>query len=280
MLGTHFYNKSTDKVIIAFGTLFNNIQLKTIDPSGNISQVQKVPLAYGPKQKFLSRIEQNDQERKTSITIPRIYFETTGITYDDSRQLPPCKQLIDVKQGDGTVVQSIIVPAAYNLDFELGIIAKSQTDAHQILEQILPYFRPSFNVSIKFIPDVDEATRDVPFELNSITYEDSWDGSFSDRRQIIYVLRFTAKTYYFGPKIDTSIIRKAIVKQYSASYRESPSRYREYSVTPKALTDTTSDPSGPDAGAPDGVIDSFDDDALVLGDDFGFNEMVTFVEDV
>lgn len=281
MLGTHFYNKCTDKVIIAFGTLFNNIKLKTFDPStGDTLRVQKVPLAYGPKQKFLARLEQNDQARKTSITLPRIYFETTGITYDPTRTLTPCKKLVDVKQGDGTVVQSVIVPVPYNLDFELGIIAKSQTDAHQILEQILPYFRPSFNVTIKFIPEIEEATRDIPFELNNITYEDSWDGSFSDRRQIIYVLRFTAKTYYFGPKIDTSVIREAIVKQYAASDRDSPGRYREYSVTPKALTDTTSDPNGPNAGEPDGVIDSFDDDALMPGDDFGFNEMVTFAEDV
>ena len=280
MLGTHFYNKSTDKVIIAFGTLFNNIKLKTTDPSGGVVQVQKVPLAYGPKQKFLARLEENQSSRKTSITLPRIYFETTGISYDSARKLTPCKQLVDVKQDDGTVLQTQFVPVPYNISFELGVIAKSQTDVHQILEQILPFFQPSFNVTIKFMPDLEEAKRDIPIVLDGISYDDTWDGNFKQRRQIIYVLRFTAKSYYYGPKQDSSLIREAITREYTSTNLEAPGRYREYSVTPKAMTDTTSDPNGPNAGEPDGVIDSFDDDALMPGDDFGFNELVTFAEDV
>lgn len=280
MLGTHFYNKSTNKVIVAFGTVFNNIQLKTEDPDGTVITVQKVPLAYGPKQKFLSRLEQNTQTRKTSITLPRLYFEMTGISYDPTRHLTPCKQLTEVKQDDGTSINIQYVPVPYNLSFEAGIIAKSQTDALQILEQILPFFQPSLNVSVKFVPGMQEAIRDVPINLDSISYDDTWDGDFKERRYITYTLFFTVKSYYYGPKSDSAIIRNAIIKEYATTNIETPGRYRQYSVTPKALTDTTSDPSGPDAGAPDGVIDSFDDNALTGDDDFGFNEIVTFSEDV
>ena len=280
MLGTHFYNKSTNKVIVAFGTIFNNIKLKTEDPNGSVVTVQKVPLAYGPKQKFLARLEQNNQNRKTAITLPRLYFEMTGISYDSSRKLTPCKQITEIKQDDGTSIQTQYVPVPYNLSFEAGIIAKSQTDALQILEQILPFFQPSFNVTIKFVPDMQEAKRDIPIVLDSITYDDTWEGDFKDRRYIVYTLFFTAKSYYYGPKTDSAIIREAITKEYTSTNLESPGRYRQYSVTPKALTDTTSDPNGPDAGAPDGVIDSFDNDALTGDDDFGFNEIVTFAEDV
>lgn len=280
MLGTHFYNKSTNKVIVAFGTIFNNIKLKTEDPNGSVITVQKVPLAYGPKQKFLARLEQNNQNRKTAITLPRLYFEMTGISYDSSRKLTPCKQITEIKQDDGTSIQTQYVPVPYNLTFEAGIIAKSQTDALQILEQILPFFQPSFNVTIKFVPDMQEAKRDIPIVLDSITYDDTWEGDFKDRRYIVYTLFFTAKSYYYGPKTDSSVIREAITKEYTSTNLESPGRYRQYSVTPKALTDTTSDPNGPDAGAPDGVIDSFDNDALTGDDDFGFNEIVTFAEDV
>ena len=280
MLGTHFYNKSTNKVIVAFGTIFNNIKLKTEDPNGSVVTVQKVPLAYGPKQKFLARLEQNNQNRKTAITLPRLYFEMTGISYDSSRKLTPCKQITEIKQDDGTSIQTQYVPVPYNLTFETGIIAKSQTDALQILEQILPFFQPSFNVTIKFVPDMQEAKRDIPIVLDGITYDDTWEGDFKDRRYIVYTLFFTAKSYYYGPKTDSSVIREAITKEYTSTNLESPGRYRQYSVTPKALTDTTSDPNGPDAGAPDGVIDSFDNDALTGDDDFGFNEIVTFAEDV
>ena len=280
MLGTHFYNKSTNKVIVAFGTIFNNIKLKTEDPNGSVVTVQKVPLAYGPKQKFLARLEQNNQNRKTAITLPRLYFEMTGISYDSSRKLTPCKQITEIKQDDGTSIQTQYVPVPYNLTFEAGIIAKSQTDALQILEQILPFFQPSFNVTIKFVPDMQEAKRDIPIVLDSITYDDTWEGDFKDRRYIVYTLFFTAKSYYYGPKTDSAIIREAITKEYTSTNLESPGRYRQYSVTPKALTDTTSDPNGPDAGAPDGVIDSFDNDALTVFVDFGFNEIVTFAEDV
>jgi len=271
MLGSHFYNESTRKIIVAFGTLFNNITLKTTEPAtGKVIQVQKVPLAYGPKQKFIARLEQySNKQRKTSITLPRIYFEMTGISYDSSRKLSPIQKYTEVITGDGTKIKTQYVPVPYNLGFELGIIAKSQNDALQIVEQILPFFQPSFNVTINMITDMDEK-RDVPFVLDNITYEDTWDESFLDRRYITYVMFFTAKTYFYGPSTQSALIREAITKEYPTTDIVTPGRYRQYSVTPKAKEDNNED----------GVIDTLDDALVEPGDDFGFNELVTFAEDL
>ena len=156
MLGVQFYNEAIRKTVISFGTLFNNIELKkTID--GQTIEVEKVPLAYGPKQKFLYRLEGNASDgRKVAITLPRIYFEMVGVDYDGARKTAATQKYRTTIDDNGNEVRTQYVPVPYNISFELGIISKSQDDGLQILEQILPYFQPSFNMSIKFIPDMDE----------------------------------------------------------------------------------------------------------------------------
>ena len=152
MLGSHFYNEIIRRNIIGFGTLFNNITLKKVDPSDNsVLEEEKVPLAYGPKAKFLTRLEQNpDVSRKIAITLPRLYFEMTGIGYDAQRKTSPVQKYRTIIQDDGTEVKEQYVPVPYNIEFELGIIAKSQDDGLQILEQILPYFQPAFNICLLY----------------------------------------------------------------------------------------------------------------------------------
>ena len=189
MLGSHFYNQIVRKNIIAFGTLFNNIEMKSTDPSdGTVLETTKVPLAYGPKQKFLVRLEENNSNRKVSITLPRLYFEMTGIDYDPSRKTSPIQKYKTVIDDNGDEVRVQYVPVPYNLSFELGVIAKSQDDALQITEQILPYFQPSFSVTLNMIPDMNEK-KDIAIVLNNVSYEDQWDDSFYERRYIIYTLK-------------------------------------------------------------------------------------------
>ena len=145
MLGSHFYNQIVRKNIIAFGTLFNNIVLKSTDPSdGTVLEEMKVPLAYGPKQKFIVRLEENASNSKVAITLPRLYFEMTSIDYDSTRKTSPIQKYKTIINDNGGEVRVQYVPVPYNLSFELGVIAKSQDDALQITEQILPYFQPSF----------------------------------------------------------------------------------------------------------------------------------------
>jgi hypothetical protein len=262
MLGSHFYNEIIRKNIIAFGTLFNNIEIKKIDPSnGNVIEVEKVPLAYGPKQKFLTRLEQNpDVGRKVAITLPRLYFEMTGISYDNTRKTSPIQKYRNIVDNDGTEVRVQYVPVPYNIEFELGIIAKSSDDGLQILEQILPYFQPSFNITINMIPDMNEK-RDVAIVLNNINHEDDWDDSFLDRRSITWSLSFTAKSYVYGPFNQADVIKRAIIHETVGDLAINR-RNATFTYTPKALEDKDGD----------GDIDAADDALLISTDDFGFNE--------
>ena len=156
-MGHIFITKLTRKTVIGFGTLFNNIELKKVDPNtGDVLEVEKVPLAYGPK-KFLARLEQNpDVANKVAITLPRLYFEMTGITYDAARKTSPVQKYRTTIADDGTEVKTQYVPVPYDMAFELGIIAKSQDDGLQILEQILPFFQPNFNITLNMISDMEE----------------------------------------------------------------------------------------------------------------------------
>lgn len=271
MLGAHFYNQAIKKTVVGFGTLFNNLTVVDIDPQDptNTLGKQAVGLAYAPKEKFLTRLEENPDLSKTAIVLPRMYFEMTGVSYDSSRKTSPVQKYQTVIADNGDEVRAQFVPVPYNLEFELGILARNQDDGLQLLEQILPYFQPQFNITINFIPDMDEK-RDVAIVLNSVDYSDEWDGNFNQRRFLTWTLRFTAKTYIYGPFSTADIIRKVIVYERQGEINVAD-RSTKLTYTPKALTDTTSDPNGPSAGAPDGIIDAFDDAALGPADDFGFS---------
>jgi hypothetical protein len=265
MLGNHFYHEIIKKNVKAFGTIFNNIQIEKRDPDTNaVIRQEKVALAYGPKSKFLARLDQDPStERKVSITMPRISFEMTGISYDPSRKTSPIQKYMKKDGADTVTVQYMPVP--YNLEFELGILSKNQDDALQILEQILPFFQPSFNVTINLIPEMNEK-KDLPIILDSINYEDDYEDDMMRRRAIIYTLSFTLKTYMYGPVTDAQIIRKATVFETLGDYQEHRRAVR-YDVTPRALTDQDGDSD----------VDAADDALLMPDDDFGFNEGITLL---
>ena len=264
MLGTHFYNESIRKTIIGFGTLFNNIELQRKDKDGTVKQTMKVPLAYGPVEKFLARVEAEpnlDKRRPTQIQLPRIAFEMKGISYDAGRKLGPTQICRTSKAGDAQQTYSHYLPVPYNLDFEVAIISKNNDDAVQILEQILPFFQPHFSITINMVSQTDEK-KDIPILLNSVNLSDDYEGPFTTRRTIIYTLTFTAKTYIYGPITTSEVIKKVNVDIGTAI---NANRYITYSATPKALEDLNSD----------GVIDTLDDELVEPDDNFGFNEIWT-----
>ena len=265
MLGTQFYNQAVRKTVVSFGTLFNNIELKkTVD--GQVIETEKVPLAYGPKQKFLYRLQGNPTDgRKVAITLPRIYFEMTGIDYDASRKTPATQKYKTVINDNGNEVRTQYVPVPYNISFEVGILCKSQDDGLQILEQILPFFQPSFSMSLKFIPDMDEV-RDVAVVLNSVDFDDDWEDDFSTRRSITYTMQFTAKSYIYGPYTKADVIRKSRIIETIGDTAVNK-RHVELSYTPKAKTDINQD----------GQVTAADDALVTAEDDFGFNEGMTFL---
>ena len=268
MLGTYSYNQIIRKCVVGFGTLFNNVEIRKFNEDGSVYQRMKVPLAYGPRQKFLARVsEQPDLGRPNAITLPRMAFEMTGMNYDPSRKQSPVQFCLTNEDSEG--VRKTYVPVPYNLEFELNILSKTQDDCLQIVEQIVPFFQPSFNLSVKLVEEAG-IIKDVPIILNSINFDDDYEGDFNSRRALIYTLRFTLKTYIYGPTTDTGLIKKAITKEYISTDLNAPGRYRQYEVTAKAEEDKNND----------GVIDIIDDSLILSGDDFGFNETVSYFEDL
>ena len=226
----YFYNEIFRKTIIAFGTLFNGME---IQQEGSVT---RVPLAYGPTQKFLARIEQSpDLNKPTAITLPRMSFEFTGLTYDASRKVTTTQQFTVKDPNDGKVVKKAFMPVPYSMQFELSIMCKLNDDALQIVEQILPYFQPAYNLSVKLVETIKEK-RDIPIILESVTMDDQYEGDFTTRRVLLYTMRFSAKTYLFGPvSTATSDIIKKTSINYLAGGSKSTERDVTYSVTPRAL---------------------------------------------
>ena len=234
----YFYNEIFRSVIIGFGSLFNGIEIK------KSSSIIKVPLAYGPTQKFLARMQQEaDLNKPVSITLPRMAFEFLGLQYDPTRKSTQTQTIIN-QTPDGTEVKRNYLPVPYNMRFELSIMTKLNDDMLQITEQILPYFQPAYQLPINFLGNLKEK-RDVPIQLDSISMEDDYEGNFDTRRALIYTLTFTAKTTLFGPITDVSgsVIRKTSVGYVAGSSAPGVSAERDlsYTTTPRATKDYTGD---------------------------------------
>ena len=232
----YFYNEILRKTIISFGTLFNGL---TIKQEGS---TVKVPLAYGPTQKFLARLEQAPNlSQATAISLPRMSFEFTGLTYDSSRKVTTTQTIAVKNPDDGTDIKKVFMPVPYNMQFELAIMCKLNDDALQLVEQILPFFQPQYNLTINLVSLINEK-KDVPVVLENITMDDQYEGDFTSRRVLLYTLRFTAKTYLFGPVTAASkdIIKTASVR-YLAGGSQSTQRDVTFSVQPRALKDYTDD---------------------------------------
>ena len=238
----YFYNEILRRTIISFGTLFNAITIKQTNSSDSIVNTIRVPLAYGPTQKFLARLEQQaDLNKSTSITLPRMSFEFIGMTYDPSRKVSTTQQYTVKDPDDGSESKKIYMPVPYNMQFELSIMSKLNDDALQIVEQILPFFQPSYNLTVNLVSEINEK-RDIPVVLENVSFQDEYEGDFTSRRVLYYTLRFTAKTYLFGPvsSATTDIINGVSIR-YLAGGAKSTERDVTYSIEPRAIKDYTGD---------------------------------------
>jgi hypothetical protein len=237
----YFYHEVFRRTIIAFGSIFNNISVKHTDSSGEVQSVIKVPLAYGPTQKFLARLEQSpDPSKPVQMTLPRMSFEMTGIQYDAQRKVTTTQTFTSKSVDDGTITKKAYMPVPYNMNFELSIMSKLNDDVLQIVEQIIPYFQPAYNITISLLNDVNEK-RDIPIVLENITMQDDYEGDFTTRRVIYYTLRFTAKTYLFGPITTATkdIIKKSTISISSGEVSGSTKREVVYSSEARATKNYT-----------------------------------------
>jgi len=255
MLGTRFYNQGFRKLIIAFGQIFNNVVIQRTNSTGGVTARIKVPLAYAPKEKFLVRLDQqaNLESREFATTLPRMGFEITGLAYDSSRKLTRVQKYSKVKSGeDGKKMNYNYSPVPYNISMNLYVFTATAEDGLQIIEQILPFFQPDYTVTVNVVPDLG-IKRDIPIILGNIGYEDTYDGSFTQRRAVIYTLSFTAKTYLFGPMNNQGVIKQTQADLYSDTDTTSK-REERIVVVP--------DPTSADAD-----------------DDFGFTTTISFFDD-
>ena len=255
MLGTYYYHEIIRKTIIAFGTLFNSINIKHKKSDGTILDDIKVGLSYGPQQKYLAKIqEQAELAKSVAITLPRMSFEMNNIQYDPARKTGVTQTFKAVDSTDDKM-KKVYMPVPYNIGFELSIWTKLNDDALQIVEQILPYFQPAFTLTVDLVKSIGEK-RDIPLVLDNVSFQDDYEGDFSTRRALIYTLNFTAKTYLFGPIAETSegLIKKVQTDLYADTDVQKVKREMRYTVTPNPA----------DAGP---------------ADDFGFDENWEFLGD-
>ena len=252
------YHELIRKTVVAFGTLFNDLYVYRKNSTGKTIQKMKVPLAYGPKQKFLQRID-NDTARSatdpktTAITLPRLGFEMTTLQYDPGRKLNRIQKFRKVKGADSKSLQHAYMPVPYNVGFSLFAMAKNSEDALQVVEQILPMFQPDYTITLNVMPQL-EVVRDVPIVLGDVSYEDSYDGAFTERRVIMYTMNFTAKMYLYGPVTSQKVIKRVQVDQYTDTDTAVAKREQRIVVQPNP---TTAD----------------------ADDNFGFNETHSFFQD-
>jgi hypothetical protein len=250
MLDRNFYHGSLKKLTIAFGDLFNNIQVVRYDSTGAEAQRLLVPITYGPKEKWFARKQQDPEfEKKVQITLPRMGFEFVSMAYDASRKLSPTlKQTINE---DTDNRKWLYTPVPWNITYNLSIVSRNTEDQSQILEQILPFFTPTFVVSVAMIPEV-EIIDDIPFVLTSVSKADDGEGDFDKLRYLVWNLQFVAKARFYGPVSSQGVIKKAQVdthigsgdQEFTDAEIEATPRNIRYTVEPDPVTATKEDDYG------------------------------------
>ena len=222
MFGKTWSHNTIRKYIILFGTLFNNIYINRENSAGETIQTLKIPLSYGPKEKFLARLNMDTNlDQSVAVVLPRMSFEMITMNYAANRKLNTVNKIHSTYSQDSNQVQYQYSPVPYDFTFALSIMVKNAEDGTKILEQIMPYFTPEWTASVNLVPDVN-GTYDVPIILNDISTEDTYEGDFATRRALIHTLTFTVKGYLFGPTRKSKIIKEIDVDIRVPRTSESP----------------------------------------------------------
>ena len=216
------------KYVIVFGSMFNDLTIQRYNGTTRV-QTLGVPIAYGPKQKFLVRLETDPNlDREIAISLPRLGFELTGISYDPVRKLNSTQKNSYVFS-DKTLLKTQYTPVPYNIDFTLSIMVKNADDGTQILEQILPYFKPEWNIAVNLVPEMN-ISMDIPTILNSVSLQDAYDADFMSRRVLMWDLNFTMKGYLYGPISNSGVITRTQVDLYANTASDTPRSSRLVAV--------------------------------------------------
>lgn len=205
----HFYHNSIRKYTVSIGNIFNNIYVVRYDSNGVEIQREHVPISYGPKEKYLYRLEQNpDLNERFAIKLPRMSYELVEVRYDASRHTPANQKIRTPRDVSKEDAQWTYNPLPYEFKYIVYVMGKTTDECLQIIEQIVPFFTPDHTLSIDIIPTLNKKL-DVPVTMESVTLEDTWDGSFQDRRNITWQLVFNLKGFLYPPVRDTGVIKQA-----------------------------------------------------------------------
>jgi len=216
MFGNDFYHAQLRKFIVVFGTLFNDIVVSRTDSDGGEDQRIRVPISYGPRERWLARVEEDPNALPSqNLTMPRIAFVMRSMNYAPVRKLPSTIRIAAESTADDNQYDGVYVPVPYNLDFEVSILANRSEDALRIVEQIVPFFTPDWTVTVKILDEMPDIATDCPVELVSISNEDTYDQGFEKRRMVIWQLAFTMKVQLYGPVRERKIIKIAETNFYA-----------------------------------------------------------------
>ena len=266
MFNSPFYHYTLRKVVASFGSLFANIYVVKRDSSGAELERLKVPLAYGPAERYIARTQDDpDLSRNYAIKLPRMSFEIKQLDYDSDRKLNTIRRNIQPVPTNPNVVMRQFQGVPYKLTMELSIISKYIDDSNQIIEQILPYFTPAYSVSISSIPKM-EYTDDVSIVLTSLSLQDNYEDDFAVRRDVIWTLTFEAKIIFYGPIFEKPTIRKAITDINVATDLEGNLQQ----IEPVAQITTEADPASATYVDPYGYLETIVDNlgkGVIIEDD-------------
>ena len=239
MFSGHFYHEHIKRAVAVFGTLFNNMSVVKKNGSGNVISTIKVPLAYGPRQKFLARIQDEKYltDPKLAIRLPRMSFEIVSMSYDTNTKLQKGVTRT-LASSDPTKKQTILNPVGYRMGLQLNIMTKNQDEALQLLEQIVPFFQPEYTVTVKEVQNNFKS--DMPFVLQSVTMSDDYEGDFLSRRAIIYTLEFETRVRFYGPLADKGIIRRvdATFADTEMTVNDEPYQTQKIYISPSTAQET------------------------------------------
>jgi len=209
MFSSTFYHQSLRRYVVAFGNMFDDLIVRRLNSSSETIQAIMVPIAYGPKQKWLVRTRENpDLRAQVALQLPRLGFEITNITYDGTRRLTGTTKNVALKKSDVNKLSHQYVPVPWNIDFLLSAFVKNADDGAQIVEQIVPYFGPEWTNTVNVVPSMG-IKMDVPTILNGITIEDLYEGDYESRQTLVYSFNFTMKGWFFGPVRTQGVIKRA-----------------------------------------------------------------------
>jgi len=210
MLGTTYYHETIRKYVAVFGTLFNDINIQRKNSSGVITEQIKVPIAYEAKDKLILRTRAVQAEGSVAATLPRMGFVMNGIAYDGTRKLNTLGQVYAANTAASTsTLMKQYNPVPYNFDFALTAMVDSSEDGAQIFEQIVPFFTPEFTVSVNLVSSMN-VKPDISIILNGTTVEDSYEGDFTARREIIWSFTFQLKGYIY-PDVKSGSVTKSVI---------------------------------------------------------------------